>query len=286
MVLESWLLLASGGVVTGMLAGLLGIGGGVILVPLMITLGYAPIKVVATSSLAITITAIAGSIQNWRMGCLDLNRVVYLGIPALLTVQLGVRIATKIPPHIILVMFGAFLLANIYLIDCRQRLAHKKKGARVVSLNTWVSEFIVGGIAGLLTGVLGVGGGIVMITLQMLLLGRQIKAAIQTSLGVLAGVALSACIVHATQGNLLLVPGLILGIGSLLGVRLSTRFLPKLPDATVKLIFRLFLFVMSAYVFWQAHQLFPDAYALKSYTFNTLRPTTDTGLNTYLAFMV
>ena len=116
MMLESWLLLASGGIVTGMLAGLLGIGGGVILVPLMITLGYAPIKVVATSSLAIAITAIAGSIQNWRMGCLDLTRVAYLGVPALLTAQLGVRIATHIPPHVILIMFGVFLYLEIGLV--------------------------------------------------------------------------------------------------------------------------------------------------------------------------
>ncbi len=256
MVLESWLLLASGGVVTGMLAGLLGIGGGIILVPLMITLGYAPIKVVATSSLAITITAFAGSIQNWRMGCLDLTRVIYLAVPALVTAQIGVRIATNIPPHIILLMFGIFLLANIYLIDCRQRLAIKDKKTHALSLSPLVSELLVGSIAGLLTGILGVGGGIVMITLQMLLLGRHIKEAIQTSLGVLVIVALFASIVHASKGNLLIAPGLILGTGSLFGVRLSARFLPKLPDKIVKLIFRIFLAVMSAYVFWQAQQLF------------------------------
>ncbi|MBX2862717.1 MAG: sulfite exporter TauE/SafE family protein [Leptolyngbyaceae cyanobacterium MAG.088] len=274
MVLESWLLLASGGVVTGMLAGLLGIGGGIILVPLMITLGYDPIQVVATSSLAITITAFAGSLQNWKMGCLDLTRVIYLGVPALITAQLGVRIASNIPPHIILLMFGIFLLVNIYLIDCRQRLAISQKDTRKSSFNSLASEFLVGSIAGLLTGILGVGGGIVMITLQMLLLGRDIKAAIQTSLGVLTGVALFASVVHATKGNLLITPGLILGTGSLFGVRLSARFLPKLPDKTVKLIFRIFLVVMSAYVFWQAHQLFATTsvagYGFNPYLFNTL----------------
>lgn len=254
---ESWLLLVSSGVVTGMLAGLLGIGGGVILVPLMISLGYAPIKVVATSSLAIAITAFSGSIQNWRMGYLDMTRVLYLGVPALLTTQLGVRIASHIPPYMLLILFGVFLLANIYLIDCRRRLA-KEDASSKTSTHSLTSELFVGAVAGLLTGVLGVGGGIVMITLQMLLLGRSIKAAIQTSLGVLAGVALSACIMHATRGNLLLLPGLTLGLGSVFGVRFSARFLPKLPETTVKLIFRVFLMVMSAYVFWQAYQLFAD----------------------------
>ena len=331
MFLGTWLLLAAGGTITGMLAGLLGIGGGVILVPLLISIGYAPIKVVATSSLAIAMTAIAGSVQNWRMGCLDLKQVFCLGLPALLMAQLGVRIATQIPAHILLGLFGLFLFANIFLIDYRKRLAtghqnsdtasqsspalasnyrayptdHNKnpeassqnkraselgyqtrsvvsgegigtglQSAAVqattipnhpaanssdsasIKRNTLASEIVVGIVAGLLTGILGVGGGIVMITLQMLLLGRHIKAAIQISLGVLAVVALSTCIVHAAAGNLLIAPGLILGGASMLGVQISTRFLPKLPDATIKLIFRVFLATMSVYVFWQTYQLF------------------------------
>ena len=255
MILESWLLLTIGGIVTGILAGLLGIGGGVILVPLLVTLDYTPIEVVATSSLAIAMTAIAGSIQNWRMGRLNLQQVVSLGIPALITAQIGVRLASRIPPHILLGLFGFFLFSNIFLVDCRQRLATSNPDSQTPSPSQLASELVVGSVAGLLTGILGVGGGIVMITLQMLLLGRHIKAAIQTSLGVLAIVALSACVVHATKGNLLLAPGLILGGASLLGVQLSTRFLPKLPDSVIKLIFRIFLMVMSVYVFWQAHQL-------------------------------
>ncbi len=261
--LGDWLLLAAGGVVTGMLAGLLGIGGGVILVPLLISLDYPPIQVVATSSLAITMTAIAGSVQNWRMGCLDLKRVLCLGLPALLLAQGGVRIATQIPPHMLLGLFGLFLFINIFLIDYRKRLAADSKDLDSASRKTLVAEIGVGSAAGLLTGILGVGGGIVMITLQMLLLGRNIKAAIQTSLGVLAIVALSACIAHAAQGNLLVAPGLVLGMASLLGVQISTRFLPRIPEATVKIIFRVFLATMSAYVFWQAHQLFAATYVAK-----------------------
>lgn len=65
---ENWLILATGGLFSGILAGLLGIGGGTVLVPLLVTLGYAPIQAVATSSLAILVTSISGSIQNWRMG--------------------------------------------------------------------------------------------------------------------------------------------------------------------------------------------------------------------------
>jgi uncharacterized membrane protein YfcA len=63
-------ILAAGGLFSGVLAGFLGIGGGTILVPLLVGLGYTPVKAIATSSLAILITSISGSVQNWRMGYL------------------------------------------------------------------------------------------------------------------------------------------------------------------------------------------------------------------------
>jgi uncharacterized protein len=103
----NWLFLAGGGLVSGILAGLLGIGGGIILVPLLVTLGYTTVQAVATSSLVIVISSISGSLQNWRMGYFDLQRVVYLGLPAIITAQAGVYLANRIPPYLILFLLGA-----------------------------------------------------------------------------------------------------------------------------------------------------------------------------------
>jgi uncharacterized membrane protein YfcA len=90
----SWFLLTIFGLISGLLAGLLGIGGGTVLVPFMVALGITPVKAVATSSFAIIITSLSGSIQNWRMGYLDLKRVFLLGFPSLITAQLGVFLRT------------------------------------------------------------------------------------------------------------------------------------------------------------------------------------------------
>lgn len=62
------IILAGGGLVAGILAGFLGIGGGTVLVPLLVALGYTPIQAVATSSLSIVITAISGSFQKLAHG--------------------------------------------------------------------------------------------------------------------------------------------------------------------------------------------------------------------------
>lgn len=118
--------------------------------------------------------------------------------------------------------------------------------------NPLVSKIGTGGAAGILAGLFGLGGGTIMVPLQMLLLKEEIKVAIQTSLGVIVITALAACTGHALEGNILFVQGLVLGCGGLLGVQMSTRTLPKLPDYTVSLVLRIFLGILSIYIFWEA----------------------------------
>ena len=98
----------------------------------------------------------------------------------------------------------------------------------------------------------GLGGGVIMVPLQVILLGENIKAAIQTSLGVIVITAIFACGSHAMSGNVLLAEGICLGIGGLFGVQLSTRFLPKLPENMVIFLFRGFMGLLAGYMFVKA----------------------------------
>ncbi len=273
--MENSLALAIGGLVAGILAGFLGIGGGTILVPLQVSLGIPPVQAVATSNLSIVMTSTAGSIQNWRMGLLDLKRVIWLGIPALLTAQVGASIASRMPSYLLLAAFGVLLLANTYLVELRktvvtQALETEFSPAAEVRMSPWLARVLTGGAAGLLAGLFGIGGGVIMVPMQILLLKETIKVAIQTSLGAIVITAVAATASHAglsdwiwnglgfgdgtIHRNVLWIPGLILGTGGLIGVQISTRTLPKLPDETVSLLFRGFLAILSLYIFWQAWQ--------------------------------
>jgi uncharacterized membrane protein YfcA len=257
MIASSWLVLAGGGLTSGILAGFLGIGGGTVLVPLLVALGYQPIQAVATSALAITITAISGTIQNWRMGYIKLQSVLYLGMPALIAAQVGVYLAEGFSAAFLLFAFGLLLVVNLYLVEFRKRvIAKHKHKAQTMTDNPVIARITTGGTAGVLAGLFGVGGGVIMVPLQILWLGEPIKAAIQTSLGVIVLTAISACIGHALQGNVLFAEGLLLGTGGLIGAQVSTRCLPKLPNAAVSFAFRTLLTILAIYTFWQSWRIY------------------------------
>ncbi len=250
--MSDWWILAVGGLGSGLLAGILGIGGGTVLVPILVSLGYSPVESVATSILAIVMTSVSGTIQNWRMGYVDFKRVIWLGLPSLITAQWGANLASTIPAYLLLGAFGVLLLANIWLMILRQRLMANHNGPQEHSINPTLARLGTGGMAGLLAGLFGVGGGVIMVPLQMLLLGEKIKVAIQTSLGVIVITSISACIGHAQRGNLLFWEGIILGTGGLLGAQFSTRYLPKLPNQVVNVSFRTMLVILAIYFFWRA----------------------------------
>ncbi|PSF38258.1 hypothetical protein C7H19_07255 [Aphanothece hegewaldii CCALA 016] len=246
-----WLLVVSG-LFSGLLAGLLGIGGGTVLVPILITMGYSYAQSVATSSLAIVMTSLSGSFQNWRMGYLKWNKVILLGLPGILTAFLGAYLVGQIPKYILEAAMACLLLITIYLSNLRQKLEKQGEETTRKTANPILSRLFTGGAAGLLSGLFGVGGGVIMVPLQMMFLGEKIKLAIQTSLGVIMITSISSCLGHAKAGNVLFSEGIILGIGGLIGAQISTRFLPKLPDQVVKICFYSLLLILSIYFFIRA----------------------------------
>ncbi|MEL4898645.1 sulfite exporter TauE/SafE family protein [Crocosphaera sp. Alani8] len=252
--LQEIAILIISGLGSGLLAGILGIGGGAFLVPLLLTLNYPSLQAIATSSLAIVITSSSGTIQNWRMGYLNFRRVILLGIPAVITAQVGVIVANLIPEFVLLIAFGFLLIINIFLSNLRRHLATTSHQSSEKRLSEKFACLFTGAIGGFLAGLFGIGGGVIMVPLQMLLLQEKIKVAVQTSLGVIVITSISACFGHALNNNVVWWAGIILGFGGLIGVQISTRFLPKLSDQVVRFSFYTMLAILSIYTFWEANQ--------------------------------
>jgi uncharacterized protein len=253
--------LSLAGLVSGVLAGFLGIGGGTLLVPVLVQMGFVPVNATATSSLAILVTSSTGSFQNWRMGYLNLRQIFLLGAPAVVTAFAGAFVAEYMPDYLLLVGFGLLLLSNLYLVSFKKRVLRtaefrESRTATGPAIDPVTARLLTGAIAGFMAGLFGVGGGIVMVPLQIALLGESIKTAVRTSLGVIVITSLAAISGHALNENINWLAGMVLGLGGLIGVQISTRYLPKLSDHTVTQLFRGLLIVLSIYIFWQAIQIY------------------------------
>ncbi|GAA1544012.1 putative membrane protein YfcA [Microbacterium ginsengiterrae] len=98
------------GVGTGILAGLIGVGGGVIVVPvLMLAFGTSDLEAKGTSLLMMIPTAISGTIGNLRNGNVDIVAAAIIGVSACSTTALGAWLATLIDPFLGNVLFAAYL---------------------------------------------------------------------------------------------------------------------------------------------------------------------------------
>jgi uncharacterized membrane protein YfcA len=109
-----WALLAAGalGLAAGLLAGLFGVGGGILFVPtLALVLGLTQLHAEATSLLAVLPTAAAGVWRQRSYGNVRWRAALILGAAAIAGVEGGVQIAEALPEHALRRLFGALMLA-------------------------------------------------------------------------------------------------------------------------------------------------------------------------------
>ena len=99
------------GLAAGVLAGLFGVGGGLLFVPtLALGLGLTQINAEASSLLAILPTVVAGTWRQNRYGNVRWRKALVVGLAAVVGVEGGVRIALAVPEHMLRRLFGALLL--------------------------------------------------------------------------------------------------------------------------------------------------------------------------------
>jgi uncharacterized membrane protein YfcA len=106
------LLAAAIGLFAGVLAGLFGVGGGILFVPtLTLVLGLTQLHAEATSLLAILPTSIAGAWRQGRYGNVRWRPALILGLAAVAGVEAGVQVAEALPEHVLRRLFGVLMLA-------------------------------------------------------------------------------------------------------------------------------------------------------------------------------
>lgn len=98
------------GLAAGVVAGMFGVGGGILFVPALVALGLGQVEAQATSLLAILPTVLVGAWNQHRYGNLRVRTALVVGVASIAGVEVGAQIVTSVPEDTLRRLFGALLL--------------------------------------------------------------------------------------------------------------------------------------------------------------------------------
>ncbi len=216
------------GLVAGLFGGLVGLGGGVIMIPLMVGfLKMSQHRAHGTSLVALVFTGISGAFIYFQKGSVDILASVLLAATAIFTATAGARCAHALPEWKLKRGFGGFLLIVSLLLLMKPYLVHQDHS---VTLIARAGILLATGIfTGFLSGMMGVGGGTIMVPAMVLLAGIDQHTAQGISLLAMVPAGAVGAATHWKLGNVerTILFGLISGIliGAYAGGLLAHLFL-------------------------------------------------------------
>ena len=191
------------------MSGAFGVGGGIILVPLLVSfVGLDQRSAAATSLLAILPTAIAGSITYLANGEVDYIAAAFIAAGAIVGAIIGSALLKRIPIAILRWLFIALLIA----VAVRMFLEDPVRGEPLALTPVLAIAYVgLGLVMGIASGLLGVGGGIIAVPALVALFGISDLVAKGTSLLVMIPTTLSGTLRNRSSGLVQVRTGLIVG---------------------------------------------------------------------------
>ena len=264
------------GVLIGLVSGLLGIGGGMIMVPVFrLAFGLPPLMSTGTSLFTIIPTSISGAVQHIRGKTCILKLGVLLGIGGAITSPLGVYLASISPAWLVMVATALVIAYSATTMFRKALKAPKesffkrpKRGAEAAQATEAVDVAVleseasasasdansivfdpaaiakaiaIGLIAGVASGYVGLGGGFVMIPLMLALFDMPMRLASGTSLIAVMMLALPGTIAQCMLGNVDYVIGIATACGSIPGALIGARLVSRLSERALRFTFAGFL---------------------------------------------
>lgn len=248
MIFAAWL----GALATGVSLGLLGSGGSIVTVPVLVYLVGQPDKVAIASSLAIVggISLIGAVPFAWSRR-ISWRSVLFFGVPGMAGSFLGAYFARYVSGTVQLLLFaGTMLLAAVFM------LRPDNIGEQAGQPHALWKVSLAGLTVGVVTGLVGVGGGFLIVPALALLGGLPMHIAIGTSLLIIALKSFVGFFEYLNvltdlnlevDWNVVLIFAGLGVVGSFLGVRLGRN----MPQELLKRVFAVFLLAMGAFIVYQ-----------------------------------
>ncbi len=238
----------------GLSLGLMGSGGSILTVPVLVYLVDQPEKVAIAGSLIIVGSiALLGAIPYMRQKLVDWNTVWLFGIPGMVGTYAGAWLSTYLSGILQLAIFAVvMLLASYFMLRPKRNIEGQSDHQRQI-----IKIVIDGLVVGVITGIVGVGGGFLIVPALVLLGGLTMRVAIATSLVIIVLKSLSGFIKYldvlektglSLDWMVILIMIVLGGLGSVVGNKIAN----KVPQDKLKRMFGIFLIVMGLYILYKS----------------------------------
>lgn len=240
------------GFATGVLSALFGVGGAIVSNPGLRALGAEPLVAVGTTLPSILPGAITGTLRYRREGLIDWRLITPAAAAGLLAVVAGALLSHAVPGggHLLLLLIAVLLAFTAWRTavtgpsgpDPAEEDADQREppSPAPAGRTRWVAAGI-GVVAGLLSGLLGIGGGVIMVPAFTELLGLSLKSAIATSLVCVGIFGVPATITHAVLGDIDWRLAALLTIGVIPGARVGASLTIRTAERRLRLAVGVFL---------------------------------------------
>jgi len=237
----------------GLVLGLLGGGGSILALPIFLYVFRVPTKPAIAMSLAVVgMSAFVGFLTHWRQGTVRLKVAIPFGICAMVAAFATARLTHLVPAAVQLTLFAVFAFsAAFFMLRDAVKERHRQPdepNERAVGgrFGWWLGAEAVG--VGVLTSLIGAGGGFVIVPALVLLGGMPVKEAVGSSLLIITMNALSGFVgyIGTVRIDWPLVGSFtgVAAVGAVIGTRMNRR----VPQARIKQGFAVLIIVLGAYL--------------------------------------
>ena len=228
------------GFAAGILGSMIGLGGGIIVVPILTFFGFPPTVAASNSLFAAFSNSIASTISYSKQKRIEYSLGIKLGLLAIPGTILGAIISTDIAPDIFKILFGFVLIASSAYIFLRKQVESKKK-----IISNQLIIFIIGSsfFAGIISSFFGIGGGIIFVPLMVVGMGMSMKRAAPTSQLILLFASLSGIIAHSILGHPDFLQSGFLAIGSFFGGLVGAKLSLNVKEQNLKILISIVLLI-------------------------------------------
>ncbi len=231
----------------GLSLGLLGGGGSILTVPALVYLvGQTPQAAVVTSLAIVGANSAMGATFHHSQGTLDWKVALTFGGAGILVSYLSGHLAAHLPPAVLLVAFALLML----VIGIMLLLRHTNEPDTIYSPKPLMLVLASGAGVGLLTGVLGVGGGFLVVPALVMLVGLPVQIAVGTSLVVIAMNSLAGFLGHIGNGSFDLILTLIFASAGLLGTFVGTKLSSRISSSKLQKAFAWFVIALAFFLLY------------------------------------